>query len=119
MSSGKHLRFDSRKRLLTVNGLPTKLIRKFIIVENRDSRGRVAFHVAFKMTPRSRPNMQVIPKKYRTFQFLIEAELAIFEMVEIHLWQGKQSQFSFIDEEPTYKKIILFVKHIVGIILNK
>lgn len=113
------LRFDGQKRLQTVNGLPSKLIRKFIIVENRDSRGRVAFHIAFKKSKHSRPDRSPIPKKYRTFYSLIEAELAIFEMVQLYLDSDKEFDLSFIEEKTFFKKIIIFIKTVTGIILNK
>ena len=119
MSSEEPLRFDSQKRLQTVNGLPSKLIRKFVIVENRDSRGRVAFHIAFKKSKHSRPNRSPIPKKYRTFYSLIEAELAIFEMVQLYLDSDKEFDLSFIGEKTLFKKIIIFIKAVTGIILNK
>jgi hypothetical protein len=61
--STQELRYDSRKRLEAVHGLPAKLIKNFIIIENRDSRGRVTFHIAFKKTKRSRPDHSIIPKK--------------------------------------------------------
>lgn len=119
MSIEEPLRFDSRKRLQAVKGLPVRLIKKFVIIENRDSRGRVTFHLAFKMTKMSRPDTQVIPKQYRTFSSLIEAELAIFEIVKIHLCQREKTQFPFIDEKTQFKKIILFLKEFTRIILNK
>ena len=119
MSFEEPLRFDSQKRLQTVNGLPSKLIRKFIIVENRDSRGRVAFHIAFKKSKHSRPDRSPIPKKYRTFYSLIEAELAIFELVQLYLDSDKEFDLSFIEEKTFFKKIIIFIKAVTGIILNK
>jgi len=119
MSSEEPLRFDSQKRLQTVNGLPSNLIRKFIIVENRDSRGRVAFHIAFKKSKHSRPDRSRIPKKYRTFYSLIEAELAIFELVQLYLESDKEFDLSFIEEKTFFKKIIIFIKTVTGIILNK
>jgi len=119
MSSEEPLRFDSQKRLQTVNGLPSKLIRKFVIVENRDSRGRVAFHIAFKKSKHSRPDRSRIPKKYRTFYSLIEAELAIFELVQLYLESDKEFDLSFIEEKTFFKKIIIFIRTVAGIILNK
>ena len=99
------IRFDIKKREKTVKDLPTKLIRKFIIIENRDSRGRVSFHLAFKKSRRSRPTTTPIPKKYRVFESLIEAELAIFEMVDKYLKKGPIKEVKFIGDMTFIQKI--------------
>ncbi len=115
-----NLRYDSRKRLEAVKGLPSNLIKKFIIAENRDYRGRVTFHIGFRNTKNSKIDYFIVPKKYRVHSSLINAEIAIFEMVKIHLWQGeKRSQFKFISERPTHKNLIYLFKKVCRIIFDK
>lgn len=109
------IRFDSRKRVKAVTGLPKDLIKKFIIVENRDSRGRVKFHVIFKRHKFTRPDYKLIPRNLRVHNHLIEAELAIFQMVEIHLWKGDNSNILFIDEPNYIKKLLHFFKKIIHV----
>lgn len=120
MSQEEIIRFDPEKRSNTVEHLPEELIKKFIIIENRDSRGRVSFHIAFKKTKRSSPDRFVIPKEYKVFDNLIEAELAIFEMVELHIKQGEDSEFEFMyPEETLIKNIILLLRSLSPFKRNK
>lgn len=109
------IRFDSRKRIKTVTGLPVDLIKKFIIVENRDSRGRAKFHVIFKKHKFTRPDYKLIPKNLRVHNHLIEAEIAIFQIVEIHLWKENSSNILFINEQTYIKKLLYFIKKIIYI----
>jgi len=98
----KELRYDSNKRKRTVSSLPKNLLKKFVIIENRDSRGRVTFHISFKRSKRSKACTQTIPKEYRVHSSLLEAELAIFKMVK----ESNDHNFGFIRTESNIKKII-------------
>lgn len=119
MTSEETLRFDIQKREQSVKDLPKSLIKKFVIIENRDSRGRVAFHIAFKKGKSSLPDTTVVPKDLRVYSSLIEAEIAIFNIIEDYLEKGTESDFSFIQEETKFKKIIKFLKHLTASILDK
>ena len=113
------IRFDTTKREKTVKDLPTNLIRKFIIIENRDSRGRVSFHLAFKKSRRSRPTTSPIPKQYRVFESLIEAELAIFEIVDRYLNEGPIRELRFIGDMTFIQKIRYLYRSFRGNKLDK
>lgn len=106
------IRFDYKKRKETVKNIPDGLIKKFIVVENRDYRGRVTFHIAFKKNKRSKKSTHIIPKRYRVHSSLIEAELSIFEMISRYQ-KSNGSEFSFIGEISPLKKIFIVLKSIV------
>ena len=119
MSLKEPLRFNTQKRLRSAGELPSNLIKKFIIMENRDSRGRVAFHILFKKSKRSGPDKQIVPRELRVHDSLISAEIAIFNMVEDYIDRGKNSRFSFIGEQTNFKNIITFFKHLIRIVVDK